>query len=695
MQLNEYAWIVPMLPCLAATFIGIGLLSFRNATRSLRFVYAILSISMLVAAMILAFGICWEEAMSGGTTISYLWSWITTDFFSLEIGYLIDPLSAIMLVLVTTVGVLVMIYSDGYMSHDQGYVRFFGYLSLFTASMLGLVLSPNLVQVYIFWELVGMCSYLLVGFWFTRPSAAQACQKAFITNRIGDFGLLLGILGLYITTGSFDFAIIPQRIHDLILNGSINLPLISVFLILFFMGPIAKSAQFPLHVWLPDAMEGPTPISALIHAATMVAAGIFLVARVIPIFQEIPFIMDFVAWTGGCTAFLGATIALAQRDLKRGLAYSTMSQLGYMMLALGIGSYKAGIFHLITHAYSKALLFLGSGSVIHAMEPIVGYNPNKSQDMGYMGGLRKYMPITGNTFLIGTLSLCGIPPFACFWSKDEILANAWTKFPILGWLAWITAGLTAFYMFRMYLLTFEGSFRGASDFDSLHSIKNQNNTSNTKNNDVSISLVKENFSYPHESTLAMICPLIALSIPTIFIGFFGAPLPAGIPGSDLLSSYFHITTVSTNEVENHWIEFFFESFPSVSLAIIGALIAYFIYGPHTSSMRDLNREMDPKPSGAWSIVINGIYNWSKNRAYIDKLYNQIFVIGTRALARFISLLDQQVIDGAVNTTGLLTLISGESTKYGEGGRTVSYIFGLALVTVTLPIGLILMRLLVV
>lgn len=684
MHLNEYAWIVPMLPCLAAAFIGIGLVSFRNATRSLRFGYAMLSISMLVVAMILSFGISWQQVIEG-KTIYYVWPWIKTDFFNLEIGYLIDPLSSIMLVLVTTVGVLVMVYSDGYMSHDQGYVRFFGYLSLFTASMLGLVLSPNLVQVYIFWELVGMCSYLLVGFWFTRPSAAQASQKAFITNRVGDFGLLLGILGLYITTGSFDFEIIAQRIHELILTESINIPLITVCFTLFFMGPVAKSAQFPLHVWLPDAMEGPTPISALIHAATMVAAGIFLVARVLPIFQEIPFMMDFVAWTGGCTAFLGATIALAQRDLKRGLAYSTMSQLGYMMLALGIGSYKAGLFHLITHAYSKALLFLGSGSVIHAMEPVVGYNPNQSQDMGYMGGLRKYMPITGTTFLIGTLSLCGIPPFACFWSKDEILADAWNKFPVLGWLAWITAGLTAFYMFRMYFLTFEGSFRGNLNLDSFNAINVENNTSKTKDKDV----------LPHESTLTMVAPLVVLSIPTIFIGLLGAPVPTGIPGSDLLSSYFHINTISIHEIDNHWLEFFFESFPSVSLATFGALTAYLIYGPHVASRRDLNNEMDPQPSGGWNIIVNGIYNWSKNRAYIDLIYNKIFVLGTRILARFISLIDQWIIDGAVNTTGLVTLLSGESTKYSEGGRTASYIFGLVLVTVTLPIGIILMQLLAV
>jgi len=680
MQLNQYAWIIPMLPCLSAAILGIGLISFRNVTRSLRSLYSKLSIIMLLLAMILSCFICWEQTINS-TSISYIWPWIKTDFFNLEIGFLIDPLSAIMLVLVTTVGLLVMIYSDGYMSHDQGYVRFFGYISLFIASMLGLILSPNLVQVYIFWELVGMCSYLLIGFWFTRPSAAEACQKAFITNRIGDFGLLLGILGLYIITDSFDFKIIADRLHTLILTESINMPLITICLILFFMGPIAKSAQFPLHVWLPDAMEGPTPISALIHAATMVAAGIFLVARVIPIFQQIPLIMDIVAWTGGCTAFLGATIALVQRDLKKGLAYSTMSQLGYMMLALGIGSYKAGLFHLITHAYSKALLFLGSGSVIHSMESVVGYSPNQSQDMGYMGGLRKYMPITAYTFLIGTLSLCGIPPFACFWSKDEILTDAWAKFPILGWLAWITAGLTAFYMFRIYLLTFEGEFRGNIEIKELISSEKYNNP-----------LHKE--VLPHESIFTMTFPLIILSIPTTLIGLFGAPILTGISGSDWLSLYFQINTIHSHEGTNYWIEFLLESFPSVSLASCGVLISWFIYGPHTSSLRNLNTEMDPKFSGKINLLINGVYNWSRNRAYIDAIYNSIFVFGIRAISGFISLIDQWIIDGIVNITGLITLLFGESTKYGEGGKITSYVFGIFLVTVTLPIGIFLATLLV-
>nr|QNH93638.1 NADH-plastoquinone oxidoreductase subunit 5 [Christensenia aesculifolia] len=460
--LYKNIWIVPVCPFVASMSVGLGLFFFSKATKSLRRICAIVSIISLSIAMFLSFSILWQQ-IKGNPTYQLLWSWIFNKDISLQIGFLIDPLTSIMLVLVTSVGILVMIYSDSYMSHDQGYVRFFAYLSLFTASMLGLVLSPNLVQIYIFWELVGMCSYLLIGFWFSRPSAANACQKAFITNRVGDFGLLLGILGIYWITGSFDIHNLSERFIELIDSNRVNSFLANMCALLLFLGPVAKSAQFPLHVWLPDAMEGPTPISALIHAATMVAAGIFFVARMFHLFEVLPFTMNIISWVGGITALLGATIALAQKDLKRGLAYSTMSQLGYMMLALGIGSYRAALFHLITHAYSKALLFLGSGSVIHSMEPIVGYSPDKSQNMIFMGGLRKYMPITGTTFLLGTLSLCGVPPLACFWSKDEILVDSWISSAFLGWIAWITAGLTGFYMFRMYFVTFEGDFRGNSD----------------------------------------------------------------------------------------------------------------------------------------------------------------------------------------------------------------------------------------
>ncbi|CAN1361394.1 NAD(P)H-quinone oxidoreductase subunit 5, chloroplastic [Linum perenne] len=394
--------------------------------------------------------------INNGSIYQYLWSWTINNDFSLEFGYLIDPLTSILSILITTVGILVLIYSDNYMSHDQGYLRFFAYMSFFNNLMLTLVSSSNLIQIYIFWELVGMCSYLLIGFWFVRPIASNACQKAFLTNRVGDFGLLLGILGFYWLTGSFEFRDLFEIVNNL--TNEVNPLFVTFCALLLFSGPIAKSAQFPLHVWLPDAMEGPTPISALIHAATMVAAGIFLVARLLPLFLVIPYIMNLIAVVGIITVLLGATLALAQKDIKRSLAYSTMSQLGYMMLALGMGSYRAALFHLITHAYSKALLFLGSGSIIHSMENIVGYSPDKSQNMVLMGGLRKHIPITQVLFLLGTLSLCGIPPLACFWSKDEILNASWFYSPSFAIIACSTAGLTAFYMFRVYLLTFEGHF---------------------------------------------------------------------------------------------------------------------------------------------------------------------------------------------------------------------------------------------
>lgn len=354
--LFQNVWLVPFLPFLASILLGLILFFFPRSIKKSRHICSFLSISFLTIAMVISFHTFWQQ-ITGSPIHQFFWSWILNKTVILEIGYLIDPLTSIMLILVTTVGVTVMIYSESYMSHDQGYIRFFCYLSLFTASMLGLVLSPNLIQIYIFWELVGMCSYLPIGFWFSRPSAADACQKAFVTNRIGDFGLLLGILGFYWITGSFEFQQLSERVFKLLAHNQISIVFTNVCAILLFLGPIAKSAQFPLHIWLPDAMEGPTPISALIHAATMVAAGIFLVARMFPLFEMLPPVMGIISWVGAITAVLGAGIAITQKDLKKGLAYSTMSQLGYMILALGIGSYKAGLFHLITHAYSKALSF--------------------------------------------------------------------------------------------------------------------------------------------------------------------------------------------------------------------------------------------------------------------------------------------------------------------------------------------------
>ncbi|MGL5878159.1 MAG: NADH-quinone oxidoreductase subunit L, partial [Xenococcaceae cyanobacterium] len=422
-SLYQYAWLIPLLPLLGAMVVGIGLISLNKTTNNLRQINAVFIVSILGAAMVMSFAILWSQ-IQGHEAYTRTIEWATAGNFHLNMGYTIDHLTSVMLVIVTTVAFLVMIYTDGYMAHDPGYVRFYAYLSIFSSSMLGLVVSPNLVQVYIFWELVGMCSYLLVGFWYDRKAAADAAQKAFVTNRVGDFGLLLGMLGLYWATGSFEFGEMGDRLQDLVSSGMIGSWLAALFAILVFLGPVAKSAQFPLHVWLPDAMEGPTPISALIHAATMVAAGVFLIARMYPVFEPIPVAMNTIAWTGAFTAFLGASIALTQNDIKKGLAYSTVSQLGYMVMAMGFGAYSAGLFHLMTHAYFKAMLFLGSGSVIHGMEAVVGHDAVLAQDMRMMGGLRKYMPITATTFLIGNLAICGIPPFAGFWSKDEILGLA-------------------------------------------------------------------------------------------------------------------------------------------------------------------------------------------------------------------------------------------------------------------------------
>lgn len=705
----QFVWIVPFLPFVTSILIGLNLFFFPKSTKSLRHIWAIVSILLLSIAMIFSFIILWQQ-INNNTIYQYLWSWIFHKQISFKIGVLIDPLTSLMLVLITTVGVVVMIYSDSYMSHDQGYVRFFLYLSLFTASMLGLVLSPNLIQIYIFWELVGMCSYLLIGFWFTRPSAANACQKAFITNRIGDFGLLLGILGFYWMTGCFEFETLFQRFNELVFHHEINFHFASVCAFLLFLGPIAKSAQFPLHVWLPDAMEGPTPISALIHAATMVAAGIFLIARLFPLFQVIPFIMNIISWVGAITALLGATIALTQKDLKKGLAYSTMSQLGYMMLALGIGSYQAGLFHLITHAYSKALLFLGSGSVIHSMESIVGYSPNKCQNMAFMGGLRNYMPITGTTFLIGTFSLCGIPPFACFWSKDEIITNSWLYFSSLGWISWITAGLTAFYMFRIYFLTFEGHLRANSnkvfsiypvsiwgDLKSnnlkLEFVSKEENFVSNKS-DISFRLneidnkknKKENFFFfsnvqkyifPKESDNKMLFSLLVLTLPTLFIGFLGAPFPQGQAGSDLLSQWLSPMIKNSNEtIMGNWLEFGLNSIKSLSIIFSGIFIAFILYGPVSIFPQSLEKNFEFYLEKNLNPFFSFIYNWSYFRGYIDGYYEIIFVKGTRLLAQSILFFDEWIIDGIINGFGILILFGGESTKYLEGGRISFYLFGL-------------------
>ncbi|MEB3248946.1 MAG: NAD(P)H-quinone oxidoreductase subunit 5, partial [Merismopediaceae bacterium] len=615
----------------------------------LRQLNAVLIVSCLGAAMVFSFALLASQ-LQGHEIYTRSLEWASAGNFHLNMGFVIDHLSALMLVIVTTVAFLVMIYTDGYMAHDPGYVRFYAYLSLFASSMLGLVISPNLVQVYIFWELVGMCSYLLIGFWYDRKAAADACQKAFVTNRVGDFGLLLGILGLYWATNSFDFGIAGERLEQAVNSGSIGAGIAALIGVLIFLGPVAKSAQFPLHVWLPDAMEGPTPISALIHAATMVAAGVFLVARMYPVFEPMPSVMNVVAWTGGFTAFLGATIALTQNDIKKGLAYSTISQLGYMVMAMGIGAYSAGLFHLMTHAYFKAMLFLCSGSVIHGMEGVVGHDPVLAQDMRIMGGLRKYMPITSACFLIGTLAICGIPPFAGFWSKDEILGLAFQANPALWLIGFGTAGLTAFYMFRMYFMTFEGPFRGNDkalhkkvfDFYGLVPTVNDH----------------EDHSHghsPHESPIAMTLPLMVLAIPSVFIGLIGRPW------ANQFEAFIHAPGEILEPVtEFDWSEFYTMAGSSIGIGLIGISVAILMY---------LQHKLDPAAIAEKYPVL---YRFSLNKWYLDDLYDRLFVQGSRRLARQIMEVDYKVIDGAVNLTGLVTLVSGEGLKYLENGRAQFY-----------------------
>ncbi len=662
--LYQYAWLIPVLPLLGAMLVGIGLISLNKATNNLRQIVAVFIVSIIGATMVMSYAILWSQ-IHGHEVVTRTIEWASAGDFHLSMGYTIDHLSALMLVIVTTVAFLVMIYTDGYMAHDPGYVRFYAYLSIFSSSMLGLVISPNLVQIYIFWELVGMCSYLLIGFWFDRQPAADACQKAFVTNRVGDFGLLLGMLGLYWATGSFEFGVMGDRLGELISTGTISAFLATLFAILVFLGPAAKSAQFPLHVWLPDAMEGPTPISALIHAATMVAAGVFLIARMYPVFENVPVAMDLIAWTGAFTAFLGASIALTQNDIKKGLAYSTVSQLGYMVMAMGIGSYSAGMFHLMTHAFFKAMLFLCSGSVIHGMEEVVGHNPIIAQDMRLMGGLRKYMPITAGAFLIGNLAICGIPPFAGFWSKDEILGQAFEANSALWFVGWATAGLTAFYMFRMYFMTFEGEFRGNDA-----GVKQQLMTEAGLAFGPGAMDAKEGDShshseYPHESPLTMALPLVILAIPSIFIGWLGRPWDNNF--EEFIHAPGEIMEAAEHAFDKS--EFITMAGLSVAIAVAGIILALLMYR---------TKSIDPS---SLAKKVPTLYRFSLNKWYLDDLFNKVFVTGMRRIARQIMEVDYRVVDGAVNLTGLAAVISGEGLKYLENGRAQFYaliVFGAVL-----------------
>jgi NADH-quinone oxidoreductase subunit L len=566
--------------------------------------------------------------------------WLAFGPLRINVGLNVDGLTAVMLVVVTAVSFLVQVYSQGYMAGDGGYWRYFAYMSLFTMSMLGLVLADNLVLIYVFWEMVGLCSYLLIGFWFHKPEAAAAAKKAFLVTRLGDIGFLLAILLIFAKLETFDVV----EIQELALGGALTSTAVTLFALGVFAGAAGKSAQAPLHVWLPDAMEGPTPVSALIHAATMVAAGVYLVARMFPVFHAAPDAMTVVGAVGGATAISAALIGLVMTDIKRVLAYSTISQLGYMMLALGVGAYVAAIFHLFTHAFFKALLFLGSGSVNHATNTF---------DMRLMGGLRRTMPITFVTFLIGSLSLAGLFPLAGFWSKDEILSDAWAHEKYLFFIALGTAGLTAFYMFRAIFMTFTGEYRGGAEPEGGRSGSAAEHGGHTAGPPAA-----HHAARPHESPPVMTLPLVILAVPAVIAGLANV----GFLDKGLETLLVHALPADLQAEIGHS-----EFRPGVALAstavaLAGIAFAWAVYSAKLISAEGLRSALRP------------VHQLLENKYYLDFLYERVAVTWGfyRYLGGALSWVDSVIVDGAVNGTGRLVRSTGGALRYVQSGQFQTY-----------------------
>jgi NADH-quinone oxidoreductase subunit L len=598
-------------------------------------VFAAWIIAMLVSYSSITGAEPFGEHGYGGT----LFTWIPAGDFVVDVGFFVDNLTACLLIVVTTIGLLVHVYSIGYMSHDPGYWRFFAYLNLFMFSMLLLVLASNFLVVFVAWELVGLSSYLLIGFWYRKRSAALAAKKAFIVNRVGDVGFALGIMLIFATLGTLDIQHVLERI------GEVEPVVVAAIALLIFAGAMGKSAQFPLHVWLPDAMEGPTPVSALIHAATMVNAGVYLVLRSNPIFASAPGVMVVVAGIGIFTAILAASIAMTQTDIKRVLAFSTLSQLGYMFAAFGVGAWTAAIFHLMTHGFFKGLLFLDSGSVIHAV--------HEEQDMRKMGGLSKKIPITYVTMLIGSLAISGIPPLAGFFSKDEILGESFKLgFWWVSLVGFIVAGLTAFYMFRLMGLTFWGSFRGP----------------------------KAVWDKIHESVPVMTIPLILLSIPSIFLGMFlGLPLGDSRLHHWMEPVFEHGQVILYGEghTEAEYALFGIDGtliLASVTVAVIGIAIAWRLFGV---SLPGLHREPKPERVQALTARAPFLYRASLNKWWFDELNHLLFMVIGGKIAYAMWWFDREVVDGTVNSLGRATIKTGRGLRLVQTGRVQNYALGIA------------------
>jgi len=627
-------WLIPVLPALAA---GISAL-LRQGERRLSAGLAIGSMGISLALALCAF--VQSLADPGRQVVNFHWMQFGSEWISL--GWMLDPLTAVMLVMIAFVGLLIFIYSTCYMAHDANFTRFFCFLSLFAAAMFGVVIANSLLLLFMCWELVGLTSYLLIGFWYHRPAAAAAAKKAFITTRIGDLGLLLGMVWLYSKTGTLLFydhgagCLEHGALASLLGAASVaGVPVFNAIALLIFCGAVGKSGQLPLHVWLPDAMEGPTPVSALIHAATMVAAGVYLVARVYPLMSLTPdgiaTALKVVAWTGAITAIFAASVAVAQNDIKRILAYSTISQLGYMMLGLGVGGVSVGIFHLITHAFFKALLFLGAGSVIHGC--------TEEQDIRYLGGLRRFMPITFATYAVGTLALCGFPLlFSGFWSKDAILhaAHGWSVSQVPFYLGVIGALLTAFYMTRQVCYVFFGERREPQTVESPRAPEE-------------ICIIAD----PHESPSTMTAPLAVLAVFAVVLGFINTPAWPWFT-SFLLQPEATLASPSPNPMTwNPALDFgrFAEAgllplmLLSSLIVLAGLALGWWFYG-----RKPIIRADDPD---ALEQLAPPIFHALQKRLYVDELYESTLIPAARWAAHFSAWLDRWVWNGAVSAVRIL------------------------------------------
>ncbi|OCT13117.1 NADH-quinone oxidoreductase subunit L [Paenibacillus pectinilyticus] len=611
---SQYAWLIPLFPLLA-------FLALTAMGRQLKDLGIYVSIFAMLLSFIVALLIFVERI--GGNVEDFTWdkmNWLQVGDFTLKMGFEVTNLNSLMLVIVTLVSLLVNVYSKGYMKGDERIHVFFSYIALFSFSMLGLVIAVNMLELYIFWELVGVCSFLLVGFWYFKPEAKAAAKKAFIVTRIGDVGLFIAILLLYLYMPghALDFT----SIHNAFTTGKIDPMIVTWIAVLIFVGAMGKSGQFPLHTWLPDAMEGPTPISALIHAATMVAAGVYLVARTFDIFHASPDALTVVAYVGGFTAIFAATIGIAQNDIKRILAYSTVSQLGYMMMALGIGvSYTSGMFHLFTHAFFKALLFLGAGSVIHAVH---------TQDINEMGGLSRKMKITTWTFAIGTLALSGIFPFAGFWSKDMILTEAYEHNQLLFWVGVIAAFFTAFYMSRLFFLVFMGSSRAKA-----HAANDHDDDAHAHEHE------------PHESPASMTIPLIILAVLAVVAGFVNTPFNEWLG---------HWLTGQDHEEAANWTVIIL----STLAGLLGIGLGYLIY---------LKRTI---PRDVVSSKMPWLYTLLNRKYFIDEIYDTIVVKPLRGLGFILELIDIYVIDGIVRLVAFTVVSLGRLGSRLQNGQLQSY-----------------------